>query len=116
MIPILSTPQSDRKKEPRKERSKARERTDGRGQSLRTDGGGRRSSTVTEGDLRNSGAPEKETVAILLTAGFKDERGRLSVFVRHNLQSRTVISCTAGAALVVCIPKDFLRWPLISWK
>uniref|UniRef100_A0A0D3F902 Uncharacterized protein n=1 Tax=Oryza barthii TaxID=65489 RepID=A0A0D3F902_9ORYZ len=108
--------QSDRKKEPRKERSKARERTDGRGQSLRTDGGGRRSSTVTEGDLRNSGAPEKETVAILLTAGFKDERGRLSVFVRHNLQSRTVISCTAGAALVVCIPKDFLRWPLISWK
>lgn len=78
--------QSDRKKEPRKERSKARERTDGRGQSLRTDGGGRRSSTVTEGDLRNSGAPEKETVAILLTAGFKDERGRQSVFVRHNLQ------------------------------
>lgn len=105
--------QSDRKKEPRKERSKARERTDGRGQSLRTDGGGRRSSTVTEGDLRNSGAPEKETVAILLTAGFKDERGRQSVFVRHNLQSRTVISCTAGAALVVCIPKDFLRCPLI---
>uniref|UniRef100_A0A0D9YWJ3 Uncharacterized protein n=1 Tax=Oryza glumipatula TaxID=40148 RepID=A0A0D9YWJ3_9ORYZ len=33
---------------------------------------------------------------------------------RQALPLRTVISCTAGAALVVCIPKDFLRWPLIS--